>query len=374
MLYCAAPWTALFIDPTGVVKSCCAGMWEWGNLNDTPLPEILANKRVTEMKQDILNGVANDFCSTCAENERLTGRSQRQYFDDFRKDEEKFKDPTLFELRALDIRWSNLCNLNCVYCNDTWSTTWQKVKGISITSLSRPYTNDILAYIISQNGSITKVILVGGEPLLMKTNVKLIEGLMPETHIEIITNLNTDLEKSPVYEALVKHRHVSWHVSAEATGKQFEFIRQGASWDLMERNLRQIKGQFKTVNFLPVFCLFSLDNLEDFVKTSRGMHMHMHWQNLIGPMEHNIFNFSEPVRKYARDKLAALIEKMPLLDLGYKLDTSFFEQATQMLNVPPAQEIDLKFRVWLKEFEEKFNEAGTFAENWPELNALIKKE
>lgn len=370
--YCKAPWTALFLHPSGGVKCCCSGYADWGNIKEENIEDILNKPIVKQLRQDIIGGVENQYCHSCREQERLSSTSQRSYFDKFTIPDYKLQDPNLFELYSLDIRWNNLCNLSCVYCNEQWSTTWEKIKGIPINPAKRPYHENILNYIKENGKNVESIIVAGGEPMMHKQNVQLLESLNEDVDIGFITNLTIDLKNNQVYNILKTRKNVTWSISLEGSGDAFEFIRRGAKWDKMRENLDILKSNLagnQSLFFFSVWCLLSTNRLVEFYKLAEEYQAKVHWQQLIGPEELNLFKFSDPVRKFAYDKVCELLEHPLTKNVSYGLN--FLQHGKdEILNDLTHDPIDLKFRSFIKSYEQHSN--LKFADIWPELDAIIQ--
>jgi sulfatase maturation enzyme AslB (radical SAM superfamily) len=376
-IYCKAPWTALFLHPNGDVKCCCAGSSEWGNLNNSNLEDLIVSPKVVAIKADIIANIPNEFCRICAESERLSGASQRSYFDQFEISDEQLALSDTFELHSLDIRWNNLCNLNCVYCSKDWSTTWQKYKQVKISSTILPYHEQILAIVSKYSQKIDSIILAGGEPLLQKQNINLLETLKPDTALNVITNFSIDVSKSPVFRLLrSRELNVNWSISMENVGSQFEYVRHGAKWEDLTNNFKLLDSQH--VMLFPVFCIYSIDQLVELYEFAVSTQSQVHWQQLIGPPQLNISNFSRPVREYAQTKISALLDHPIMQEYNLYGEashfTDFLKYVVVQLNEEPATECDLKFRTWTAEYEEKYvaSDIKSFEELWPNLHSIIK--
>lgn len=375
-IYCKAPWTTLFLHPNGDVKCCCAGTVPWGNLNNSNLEDLIVSPTVLAIKADIIAGIPNEFCDRCVESERLSGDSQRSYFDQFEIADEKLAQNDAFELHSLDVRWNNLCNLNCVYCSEDWSTNWQKAKQIPISPMLLPYHDQVLEFVENHSRTIDSVILAGGEPLLQKQNVKLLETLASDAHIDVITNFSIDVSRSSVFQSLRQRElNVNWSISMDNVGLQLEYVRHGVKWPLLVENFKLIENQ--NIMLFPVFCIYCVDQLIELYEFAVAVKAEVHWQQLIGPSYLNVSNFSQPVRTHAQQRIKELLEHSVLQEYNVYGEGShfidFLHHALEQLSETPESECDLKFRDWTAEYEEKYvsAEIESFDKLWPELNKLI---
>ena len=381
--YCKSPWMSLFVYDDGNVKSCCAGQWSWGNLKEQSLMDIINNPKVKELKQDIINGTPNDYCSYCKGCEDNAGESQRQYFDKFKMPDDKLYNPDVFDLMMVDMRWNNLCNLNCAYCDTMWSTTWQKLKGMPMPDLKTNHYVSVLELVKDSKDNMEAIIMGGGEPLLHTQNVELLQSLHDDIHIDIMTNLSTNLSHSAVFNELVKKTNVNWCISFENIGDEFEYVRHGATWERMTKNLATIKALPTHSKMLkPTYNLLSATRLRELYKLSNELDFNIHWQTLIHPDQLCVTAFSKPVRDICLQAIEELFDSTEYTDfkkrVRYSQGDDFFEHMKKELITKHIQDngvsVDKKFRLWLKDYESKYaTDVKSFSTLWPNLdNAILK--
>lgn len=380
--YCKSPWMSLFVYDDGRVKSCCAGQWDWGDLKTQSLDEIISSPQVMQLKKDIIEGVPNSYCSYCAGCEENSGSSQRGYYTQFEMDEKKLNDINVFELMQTDIRWNNLCNLNCAYCDTLWSTTWAKLKNIPITSIKSRYYDSVLIKVKDNKDKIKAIIMGGGEPLLHKQNVELLQELNDGVHIDIMTNLSMKLESSSVFTELRKKTNVNWCISFENTGDEFEFVRHGAKWDQIYENIKKIRyHDGHTVMLKPTYNLLSATSLTSLYQIANEFNVPISWQTLIHPSHLCVNNFSKLVRDYCINKIQEFLNtdvfKIYLERNIHSSKNDFLNFIASELNTErdDSNSVDIQFRKWVVEYTTKYaTDVKKFNELWPELDRLIEKE
>ena len=233
-IYCTAPFNSITVRENGDVKTCCVGGVTIGNLNNDSIQNILQSEKLKNIQTLMVNGSVDlKNCSHCSRQEQHSGLSSlRQHYLKFY--------PNAWDqlkLKSLDIRWNNLCNLGCVYCSPTFSSVWE---GRENTRSNRPlkeYQDDLQDFILDNIDQVEEIMLVGGEPMLMKQNYSLFEKLPSSTKISIITNFSYDLEKLPCFESLLNRpkENIKWNLSLENSDKKFEYVRNGASWHQIEK-------------------------------------------------------------------------------------------------------------------------------------------
>jgi len=376
--YCTSPWVSLFVHHDNKVKSCCAGRWDWGDLSTQSLNEIMNNPEVLQLKNNIRNGVPNSYCINCVEVEKLGTPSQRETFSHFEIRDEIYHSDNAFQLQHLDIRWTNLCNLNCVYCNKGWSTTWQKVMGIPVNPMHYDFHDKILNYIDENGKQVKEVILAGGEPLLQRQNVQLVQSLQDDASINVISNLSINLSSSPVYRALLNKR-VNWTVSMDNINDRFEYVRHGAKWEQMLENLNILKTvkNFNVVLF-PVYNIYNCTRLIEFFDFVNEMNLGTHWQLLTTPYYMSPYNFSDKIKQLAINEIEKLFESSTYAKfcknttLCHEQTKTFLSSVLKELKNSTEPSADIPFLKWIEEYETKYaNDVITFKVLYPELFAAL---
>ena len=93
-----------------------------------------------QIKEDFLNGRTHKNCKKCQDAEKNGGyASLRSHYN------KHYPSITDFNLKFIDVRWNNKCNLSCVYCSEEFSSTWEKKKksncNIGEKKLSRRFVS-----------------------------------------------------------------------------------------------------------------------------------------------------------------------------------------------------------------------------------------
>lgn len=243
--FCPAAWTSVYVEPTGRVDNCCVGLNNLGNLSEVEsIAEILTGPTNIGIQQSMLNDQVVPGCAWC--HGGIDGGLETLQVSMLRKFPNK-DDPVYqvgsFDLRYLDARWSNTCNLACVYCSPTSSSLWAQELGRTI-KIERNDKNNFLQYVLDNVESLKEVYLAGGEPLLMRENELLLNELVvrnPDCKLLVNTNLlNTDTK---IYQQLISMPNVEWLVSFDATGIEYEYLRWPGKWSEFESNLLQLKRE-----------------------------------------------------------------------------------------------------------------------------------
>lgn len=251
--FCAAPWSGLSLDPDGQAKLCCISQ------DRVPLQEFDQAKSLSkfvEIRKSVIDDQQHTNCSVCWQRESVDtnweSRRSIYQFNDFYHNLDSAKD---FQLEHLDLRWSNTCNLNCVYCSPIFSSRWAELQGKKQSFRILPSVTD------SDLVNLKILQMAGGEPLLIKENLDVLERLQkinPNVNIEVTTNL-TMINNNRIYDSLKQFDNVNWVVSFESTGQQFEYIRNGAKWNEFYNNLNKLAMDFINIQVNMVY--FPLSSL-----------------------------------------------------------------------------------------------------------------
>lgn len=226
MWYCAAYKKSLTIYPDGIAPCCSIKSYK------KPL-SLIGNKHAFD---DLITGSPPDECSECVLAESRNLPSYRQYFN-ARSDKTD-------NLKFVDIRNSNHCNLKCRTCGPHASSQWEKeqAKTIKINyngslekyyeTIITPYTNDFY--------------FTGGEPLLTHDHWKLLEKLIELGYSKNVTlRYNTNLtvlkyKEKDIYHLWDQFKNINILCSIDAIGQRFDYIRSGAKWENVNNNLLKL--------------------------------------------------------------------------------------------------------------------------------------
>jgi len=372
--YCAAPWRGLHINPRGDVKTCCAGDPNMlGNLNTQSISEIISGSMLNEVRHSISQGVLHPvYCKNCIEAERY-GTSERLWHNSVNQDFDRIP-PGEHKPSIIDVRWNTTCNLACNYCGPKCSSRWAGLMREQHQSGTRAYYQQVCEYIAQHRDAIREVALVGGEPLLLIENSRLISVLPPEVLITIITNLSVDLTNNPVMQKLREHNRVSWCISFDNVGERFEYVRYGGQWSLLEGNIQHIDALRRLRNhdagIHAVYNLYNCTRLCELRSYADSVGFDIHWQTLFHPDQLNPAMHAPWVRELAKREIKQYRARFTQTSN----DNGFFERVLNELDTidPDWKEISVKFKKHTHLMEHKYHTGClAFDQLWPELSDIL---
>ena len=366
---CSAVDAGLFVSVDGIVGLCCSGWSGLGSIRDQPIGEIFASKIYIEIKQNLSDNKPHEYCEGCYKIERTApGSSQKSAFNNQYPNTDGTR-----KIRLADIRWSNVCNLSCRYCNIHDSSEWRRLQGLPIETVNKDYIESLFEEIERNRDNIDSLYLLGGEPLMQKHNERLLSIVNKNVKIDVLTNGSVaNLEKNKIYNLLKGFKNVFWNLSFDNVGHRFEYVRAGANWSIFKSNVETMLKDFgpNHVTFHPVYTLWNALNLKEYYDFAEEMgNLRVNWQLGLAKVD-------DP--EYASDGFLVFGHNRKIIDAAIKeIETlnreDYFLTGVKdsLLKDQPVQDKGKKFLKWTVKVENLIPPKHTFKELWPELNTLL---
>jgi len=341
--FCVIPWTGFEIEPNGDVKNCIISNDIIGNLRKDTIQEVIGKN--SYIRQQMLEGRFPKNCDGCYLQEKHRANdfqsisSRLYYAREITPHISKnlLENSDSFELRHVDVRWSNKCNHACVYCGELYSSKWEEEKGIKPSKEKN--NRGFKDYLFSNIKNLKNVYLAGGEPLLMKQNKEFLELLLrdnPTVHLRVNTNLSKT--KTGVFDLLTQFKNVHWTVSVDAIEKQFEYIRFGGVWKDFLENLKIIMMTGHKISFNMLYFVLNYKSIFNTVRYFQSLGFHNN-SFVIGPLYKpeslNILNLPKKHLQDCQILLQNHINKNPgfLLQNSYENIISYLTETTFHANI-----------------------------------------
>lgn len=246
---CPLPFAGLYIDPNGTVRCCSISKERLGNIHHDKITDIVQGETVKNIRKQMLDEKFPSNCSECYEREKnytdinFKNISNRLYHVGKlgTAPMKLYESEDNFELQQLDVRWRNTCNGACVYCGPELSSRWA-VEMNDHKRMDKQAMSDSVEYVYDNLANLKTLYLCGGEPLMMKENVRLME-VITETNPTLDIRINTNLSNldNKVFDIIKHLPNVHWILSAEATDSKFEYIRYPLKWGKFIENIQVIQ-------------------------------------------------------------------------------------------------------------------------------------
>ena len=202
----------------------------------------------------------------------------------------------------VEVSFSNVCNFKCSYCAPHISSKWMEeieqygpypttnkfnnlgwIKSQNLMPIpnkeDNPYVDAFWEWWPTMYKSLKYFRITGGEPLLNKNTFKvldyIIENPNPELEVAINTNMNPPdelfnkfLDKVKIIINEKKLKNFKLFTSAEAHGKQSEYIRYGMDYTVWLKNIHKTYREIPSIQFtiMSTYNFLSLTTYTDFLK------------------------------------------------------------------------------------------------------------
>ena len=227
MSKCAAFWKHTNIRNNNKIYPCCRYKTPVATF-DGDVEGILHSKVYDELRQaDYLEG-----CSKCYYEEAQGKESLRERFN-------AEYDTDTVELKYLELGLDNICNLTCDGCFGEFSSEWSKIENPD-----KPSSYHIRSTKDFDNvpDTVDKILFLGGEPLMTKRHLKVLEKVNNKGTTSVIYNTNgTFLLDIETQEVLKAFNNAKFILSIDGYGDLNNKVRSGSKWSDILKFIDQIK-------------------------------------------------------------------------------------------------------------------------------------
>lgn len=293
--YCSAKFTDLQVHvQSRLLYNCCKAYPERVDLDwleKNPGKIFYTDTMVADRKLMLENKSCTSCHHGCYKYEEQGLTSERREY----RNNKHISNPHA-PLKDLKISLSTECNLTCMYCspewssswyrdiekngdyilngvpvkqNDNWGVLWSKMKQKTRGTESKFFK--LLLNEIQINDEIGTITILGGEPLLNNQLDQVLDSVK-DKKINIVSGLGVNKNRLQRILEKTKGRDVRFSVSAEATGKMFELIRYGVSWDDFQQRINMIKNNGNKITLISTISNLSVLGFTDFYEMFRDEH------------------------------------------------------------------------------------------------------
>ena len=334
--FCPMPWSGMMYNFDGQVKNCIRSAGKLGSIKEQSIQEILVDNNMSRQNQ-IVNQQPVPTCHTCYDlehgNKGFDIISDRVfYIRELKHTPPAVYTPGNFDLQAIDVRWTNLCNFACVYCSPQFSSKWAGDLQLVQQGPTQTQIDHFKQYVFDHATQLKHVYLAGGEPLLMKENLELLL-LLKKVNPDVNLRINTNLSKvdTHVFDLICEFENVHWTVSVETIEQEFEYIRYGGTWAGFKDNLTVIKNLNHKISFNMLHFLLNYQSIFDCVDYLKSLDFHNNSfiiGALLEPEYLNIRHLPDCVLHSLKHTLEEKINQQPkyLLEKSYRNMLSYLNQ------------------------------------------------
>lgn len=310
--FCVAKWKQVTMHlQNGHTHSC-----HHPNTHLVPLDEIRRNPTAlhnTEFKKQqrklMLKGQRPSECDYCWRAEDSGNRySDRTY----KSSDKSWAIPHIESIKNsawddnvdpsyVEISFSNVCNFKCSYCSPNISSQWmeeieryghyptsQRFNNLEWfkqnqqmpipNNQDNPYVDAFWRWFPDMYSQLKQFRITGGEPLLNKNTFKVLDYIIEHPNSELTFSVNTNMNvPDDIYKKFIEKckiiqdnkliHHLQIFTSAEAYGKQAEYIRFGMNYkqwiDNIELMLQEVPSA--AISIMSTYNILSIPSYKDFL-------------------------------------------------------------------------------------------------------------
>lgn len=321
MMICPLPFVHMNIKPDKTTTSCWRCLENHGDYTKHSLMDIWQSSSWNEFRQQHKDGQQPKGCRSCWETEKNGIKSTRQTA--LEEYSQHYENPVIKEV---EIRFGNLCNLQCRHCSPKYSSQWMKQIKLnkdlltemekfddSSTKLSiTELPDNIIKEFKTIAPTLKRIKITGGEPLMHPKHQDLLESLRGHEE-NIWLEYNTNLHViDGVIDYWKKYKKVTCRVSVDADSSTFDYVRTNGKYQTLINNWLAIESALQdkieknkfdlhatcTVNVLNVF------NIPKIMQEFANLGSRFHVSFVQYPKMMNIKNLPDWQKQQLIDKLS----------------------------------------------------------------------
>lgn len=269
MTLCPFPFMSVDVAAAGTYSLCCDAEPMTTPVRQMTSEEWFNGDVLREVRTMMKNGQTPLACKRCFKNESLGLPSFRQNaLKEFAVENYGpfFEQPRLIHL---NYRFGNKCNLACLMCHESSSSTVGQEKKRHGEGDWREVQNPIQLQFETLR-DIRSVYIGGGEPALSPDVGLLLERLIEvgNTSAEIWVNSNATLPNTELFKKLQNFKKVTIRFSIDGSGQTYELLRYPMSWSKLQASLNEFFTRYPKFDYGIIFTLnvLNIANLPEFLK------------------------------------------------------------------------------------------------------------
>lgn len=296
--FCVLPWVHFHAWPDSRVMPCCVAD------SDKPVSHIKPEESIIEMmnsddykkmRTDMLKDEPVEACKRCYDLELMGTWTMRQshnrrkgleyvdYIEEVTQPDGTLSD---FEMKYMDIRFSNICNMKCRSCGPSCSSQmaqeysdkhgkekfekhFPNQKIIVNNNEDQQFMLKLKPYL----ADVTEVYFAGGEIIITPEHYECLDywienGLTDQIELNYTTNFSTLKYKKnkDLIEYWKKFPNIQIWASLDAHGDLAECMRKGTDWPKIVANMKELKEKLPHVKFqiTPTISIWNIFHFADF--------------------------------------------------------------------------------------------------------------
>lgn len=250
---CYAPFTNMHFQMNGDVSACSFNYdYTIGNVHRQTVKEIWFGEKADSFRTTLAN-YNLDKCLSC---KKVIYSGNYSSFPPLKYDIHGLDDVRYPTQMSFEI--SNLCNYECIMCNEDFSSLIRKNR-MKLPPLKSVYPENFLEQLKEFIPHLEMATFIGGEPLLIKTYFDIWEAILRDNATCTIHIQTNGSYLPPAFLQMLETGRFEIGVSIDAPDKEtFEKVRINANFEEVEANIKVLLGYkekgkiFMNFNFCPL--------------------------------------------------------------------------------------------------------------------------
>ena len=390
---CAYPWTWFsFNVDYGMWRTCPRSPYKFFQ-TESEAKDFFNTEQNRNIRKSLYTGIKHDNCNDCWTAEDKGGMSYRKVLKkDFAVEnahEDIVKSPKVIELK-----FSNLCNLKCVFCASVCSSLWEHELGLpeQVTNnqkLDRTIMSEIILEWLKENfRHVDSIMFLGGEPALQPEFYQIVDLFLDNNpdkvgSKELTFSTNTFYPESyrnkfetAIQKVLNAGHTVFPRISLDGVGDKQSYQRTGLKWNKFEYNMLSFLEKFnpdttgikkiKANIALNVLNLVYCDEIVHYLDSVGYGNIEPHYNYIVKPEMFYMRHWGSLLNNAVK-----IIEQQDFLEHKVYKD-HILKMAKSFTNLEPNIEHIKKTKEWLDNYDKKtgFKFDSVFEKNRYMFNAV----
>lgn len=327
--FCVLPWMHLATSAGGELRVCCNSTPNQNFINKADgtaytvyndnIQEAWNSQVYTGIRKQFLDGEQPDMCTRCFREEASGVKSARiRSNDKWMLPDAKYEQDADFNIRYVDIRLGNLCNLKCRMCNpwasNQWIKEWTLIRPNETTEevqhlskLTWPEHEKTWDNLFSIVDSVEQIYLTGGEPTIIMEQLKLLDYCIDNgyaNNIELKYNTNLTNIPAKLIDRWKEFKIIKLQCSIDAVGELDRYIRYPSNWNKIQENFDIIQSlDNKYIEIHNTVQMYNILRLPEFIRWAEDTGNNIYFNILNHPKELNIRVLPKSLKELAKKQL-----------------------------------------------------------------------
>lgn len=250
--FCVLPWIHVNSSVAGKYRPCCNSNAAFSKRDDEmSFEEAFHSKEMYAIRQAMVNGEKPEACRVCWDREEQGAHSFRKTYNEYKFKE--FINPNATqEIKYLDLRFDNGCNLGCRMCDPSSSNRvqdavdwfhdrekqlpnhWKIFTGKRSDEYNQFLSNRRRKFVLESLPTLRVFKVTGGEPFMSQDFSDVLDAAIDSgdcEHIRLLITTNGTKFTNKILDKLEYFEGLDFNISVDGIGPTYDYIRWPFNWD-----------------------------------------------------------------------------------------------------------------------------------------------